>query len=427
MTHLTILALGSRGDVLPCAVLGQGLQAAGFAVRLISSENFAPMAVQYGLDFYPVPGDAEALLTSGGGVTLAESGQSVWKMWRSVKALFWEMATGIADVLSQAELWQTDAIINQLPGGLFGVDLAEKLQIPLITMAVIPMMRTHAFPMVAFPPKLAFLPGYNALSYRLAEQLVWSGFRRAVNRWRQETLGLAARPFLGRFYQIARLPTLLGFSEAIVPRPPDWGQNVHYTGYWRPEEPEWTPPDALVNFLAAGSAPIFVGFGSMPVRQPQQVTQVVLEALRQTGQRAVLQAGWAGIGQSELPDTVYLLDYAPYGWLFPKMAAVVHHGGSGTTGFGFWAGVPTLLIPFLFDQFYWGRRIEALGVGPAAVPFKTLTAAKLARALEAAVSDTAMRQKAAALGEKIRQEDGVATAVRLIEQFVRLNADKNLC
>lgn len=418
MTHLTILALGSRGDVLPCAVLGQGLQAAGFAVRLISLENFAPLATQYGLDFCPVPGDAEALLTSGGGLTLTESGQNVWKMWRSVKALFWDLATGIADVLSQPELWQTDAIINQLPGGLFGTDLAEKLQIPMITMAVIPMVRTNAFPMVAFPAGLGFLPGYNSLSYRLAEQLMWSGFRRAVNRWRREALGLAVRPFLGDFDQIAQLPTLLGFSEAIVPRPPDWGANVHYTGYWRPEEPEWTPPKPLVDFLAAGSAPIFVGFGSMPVRDPQQVTQVVLAALQQTGQRAVLQAGWAGIGQIELPDNVYLLDYAPYSWLFPKMAAVIHHGGSGTTGFGFWAGVPTILTPFLFDQFFWGRRIEALGIGPAPIPFKKLTAVQLAAAIETAVSNTPMRQRAAELGQLIRQEDGLGQAVNLVEQIV---------
>ncbi len=418
MTHLTILALGSRGDVLPCAVLGQGLQAAGFSVRLISLENFAPLAAQYGLDFYPVPGDAQALLTSGSGITLTESGQNVWKMWRSVKATFWDLATDMANVLSQPDLWQTDGIINQLPGGLFGVDLAEKLHIPMITMAVIPMIRTSTFPMVAFPPGPGFLPGYNAFSYRLAEQLIWSGFRRAVNQWRQEALGLATRPFLGNFGHIAHMPTVLGFSEAIVPRPPDWGPNVHYTGYWRPEEPEWSPPKALVDFLAGGSAPIFVGFGSMPVRNPQQVTQVVLEALQQTGQRTVLHAGWAGIGRTKLPDSVYLLDYAPYSWLFPQMAAVVHHGGSGTTGFGFWAGVPTILTPFLFDQFYWGRRIEALGIGPAPVPFKKLTVEKLANAIETAVSDSHMRQRAAELGHIIRQEDGLGQAVKLVEQIV---------
>ena len=418
MTHLTILALGSRGDVLPCVVLGQGLQAAGFDVRVISFANFASLVARYELDFEPVPGDAEALLTGRGGVTLAESGRSVWRMWRSVKALFWELTEGIADVLSQRHIWQTDAIINQLPGGLYGADLAEKLGVPLITAAVIPMIRTRSFPMVAFPTWPAFLPGYNALTYRLAEQIVWSGFRRAVNRWRRDVLRLAERPFLGNFGQLSRCPTLLGFSETVVPRPPDWGRNVHYTGYWRPEEPAWTPPSDLVDFLAAGPPPIFIGFGSMAVHDAQQVTQVVLDAIHAVGQRAVMQSGWAGLGQGALPETVYALDYAPYGWLFPKMAAVIHHGGSGTTGFGFWAGVPTIVAPFLFDQFYWGRRVGALGVGPAPIPQKKLTAGRLAAAIKTAMSDRAMRRRAADLGRRLRQEDGVTAAVAVVRQLL---------
>ncbi len=418
MMHLTILALGSRGDVLPYVVLGRGLHDAGFAVRVITFSNFSPMVAQYGLDYYPVPGDAEALLTSSGGVALAESGQSVWKMWRTVKALFWQLATGIANVLSQPHIWQTDAIINQLPGGLYGMDLAEKLEVPVIAAAVVPLLRTRAFPMVAFPPALSFLPGYNLLSDYIAEQIVWSGFRKAINGWRRKVLGLAARPFLGNIGQTMQIPTLLGFSETIVPRPPDWGGNVYYTGYWQPQEPVWMPPPALSQFLENGPPPIFVSFGSMPVRDPQRVTRMVLAALRRSGQRAVLQAGWAGIGQEGLPESVYLLDYAPYAWLFPQMAAVVHHGGSGTTGFGLWAGVPTILTPFLFDQFYWGARVVKLGVGPKPIPQKKLTADRLATAIETAVSDTAMRQRATVLGQKLRREDGVATAVSVVRQLL---------
>lgn len=417
-THLTILALGSRGDVLPNIALGEGLRTAGFGVRVISFANFAPMVARSGLDFEPVPGDAQELLAGSGGVALAESGRSVWKMWRSVKALFWDLATDIAAVLSRPHLWQTDAIINQLPGGLYGADLAEKLSIPHITAAVIPMMRTGSFPMVAFPTWPAFLPGYNALTYRIAEQIVWSGFRKAVNQWRREALGLADRPFLGNFGQLSRTPTLLGFSEAVVPRPSDWGRNVHYTGYWLPEEPEWTPPTPLVEFLEAGPPPIFVGFGSMTVRDPQQVTQVILEAILRSKQRAVLQAGWAGLGQGAMPESVHLLDYAPYGWLFPRMAAVVHHGGSGTTGFGLRAGVPSILTPFLFDQFYWGRRIQALGVGPAPVPHKKLTPTRLAAAIETAVSTPGMRRQAADLGRRLRQEDGIAAAVTIVKELL---------
>jgi UDP:flavonoid glycosyltransferase YjiC (YdhE family) len=418
LPHLTILALGSRGDVLPYLVLGAGLRQSGFSVRVVTFESFGPLVGRYGLDIAPVPGDAEKLMTSAGGLALAESGHNVWKMWQALKRLFWQLGATLGEVLSRLHLWQTDIVINQLPGSLFGLDLAEMLGVPLINVAVMPLARTKAFPMLAFPSGLSFLPGYNALSYRLAEQIVWSGFRRPVNHWRREVLKLPPQPFWGRFSEVGRRPTLLGVSPAVVPRPPDWGAHIHFAGYWLPEEPDWRPTPALLDFLGAGPPPLFIGFGSMPVREPEKVTQVVLEALRQTGQRAVLHSGWAGIGQMKLPNTVYPLDYAPYGWLFPKMAAVVHHGGSGTTGFGLWAGVPTILTPFLFDHFYWGTRIEALGVGPAPIPFEKLTANRLASAIDTALVDTALCQRAAALGHIIRQEDGVANAVTLVKQII---------
>lgn len=418
MTHLTILALGSRGDVLPYVVLGAGLQQHGFTVRVVTFESFAPLAARHNLEFTAVPGDAEQITTSGSGISLAESGYNVLQMWRALKASYWQLAASITEVLSQPHIWQTDAILNQLPGGLFGLDLAEKLHIPHINLAVMPLLRTRAFPMLAFPPGLAFLPGYAPLTYRLAEQIIWSGFRGVVNRWRRSALALPSQPFWGCFSQVGQLPTLLGFSEQIVPRPPDWEDNVYFTGYWRSQEPEWTPPDSLLRFLAAGPPPIFIGFGSMPVRDPLRVTRMILAALQQTGQRAILHTGWAGLGQRDLPETIYQLEYAPYSWLFPQMAAVVHHGGSGTTGFGFWAGVPTILVPFLFDQFFWGRRIETLGVGPEPVPYKKLTAERLAVAMDMAVTNPLMRQRATELGKHIRQENGVETAVRIVQQLL---------
>ena len=418
MTHLTILALGSRGDVLPYVVLGAGLQQHGFTVRVVTFESFAPLVARHKLEFTAVPGNAEQITTSSSGISLAESGYNVWQMWQSLKASYWQLAAGITEALSQPVVWQTDAVLNQLPGGLFGLDLAEKLHIPHINLAVMPLLRTRAFPMLAFPPGLAFLPGYTPLTYRLAEQIIWSGFRGVVNRWRQSVLALPPQPFWGCFSQVGQLPTLLGFSEQIVPRPPDWSANIHFTGYWQSQEPEWTPPESLLHFLADGSPPIFIGFGSMPVRDPQRVTRMILAAVQQTGQRAILHTGWAGLGQSDLPETIYQLEYAPYGWLFPQMAAVVHHGGSGTTGFSFWAGVPAILVPFLFDQFFWGRRIEALGVGPQPVPYKKLTAERLAVAIDTAVTNPLMRQRAAELGKDIRQENGVETAVRIVQQLL---------
>jgi sterol 3beta-glucosyltransferase len=212
---------------------------------------------------------------------------------------------------------------------------------------------------------------------------------------------------------------LYGISEQIVPRPPDWGDHIHLTGYWFPADPDWQPPDGLRRFVEAGPPPIFIGFGSMPVRHPRRVTAVVLDAIRHTGQRAVLHAGWAGLGQADLPDTIYPITYAPYGWLFPRMAAIIHHGGSGTTAFSLRAGVPSLVTPFIYDQFYWGRRLADLGVSPPLLPFARLTAPRLAAAIDQAVTDSTMRTRAAILGNKVRAEDGLGRAVAVVQGYVQ--------
>lgn len=158
MKHLTLLALGSRGDVFPSVILGAALQQAGYRVRLITFASFAPLVARFGLDFAAVPGDAEALLASSGGLALLESGQNVLKQYRALRQTFWQLTDGITNLLSQPDLWHTDGIINQLPASLYGRSLAEKLQIPLINIAVIPMLRTRAFPMVAFPTWPHFCP-----------------------------------------------------------------------------------------------------------------------------------------------------------------------------------------------------------------------------------------------------------------------------
>jgi UDP:flavonoid glycosyltransferase YjiC (YdhE family) len=365
-----------------------------------------------------LPGDGRAILGTEGGIALAESGHSVIRAWRAIMRSFGAAARGYTRALSA--LGPTDAIINELPGALFGIDLAEQRGIPILMAAVMPLTRTRAFPMVAFPALPIPLPGYHTLTYRIAEQLVWQAFRPAVNRWRCDELGLAVWPLQGYYRQLAarRVPVVNGFSAHVVSRPPDWPAHVHVTGYWLPSEDDWQPPPDLLRFLDAGPPPVFVGFGSMPMRDPQHTTAVVLEALRLSEQRGILGAGWGGLGQAALPKTVHKVDYVPYSWLFPRMAAVVHHGGSGTTGTGLSAGVPSIVVPFVFDQFFWGRRIAELGVGPEPVPYGRLSARRLATAIASAVSDGAMRQRAAVLGEQIRAEDGIGNAVRVIEGYL---------
>jgi UDP:flavonoid glycosyltransferase YjiC (YdhE family) len=170
-------------------------------------------------------------------------------------------------------------------------------------------------------------------------------------------------------------------------------------------------------FLAAGAPPVYIGFGSMANRSPQKVAHLVPEALELSGQRGILAAGWGGLAQANLPDHIFALDAIPHAWLFPRVAAVVHHGGAGTTAAGFRAGVPSILVPFTGDQPFWARRVTELGVGPQPIPRRKLTAERLASAIAAATTDQNMRARAAALGERIRAEDGVARAIEMIESF----------
>jgi UDP:flavonoid glycosyltransferase YjiC (YdhE family) len=417
--RVTILALGSRGDVQPYVALGQGLRSAGHQVRFATFENFEGLVRTHGMAFHPVRGNAEAIIASEAGQALAESGQNIARNFVYSMRSFGALAESYMRDLSADTLWQADVIVNQFPASLFGYDAAQKWRVPHVAAAVMPLTRTGAFPLLFFPPQFASLPGYNRLTYRMAEQMGWQPFRRAINRWRQGELGLPKTPFWGHFRQMARerMPVLNGFSAHVVPRPPDWGEHVHVTGYWFLDDQAWQPPPALSDFLDAGPPPVFVGFGSMPIRDRERVTTVVQQALQRSGQRGVLSAGWGGIAQRALPADLFQIDYVPYAWLFPRMAAVVHHGGSGTTAAGLRAGVPSLVVPFLMDQFYWGRRVFELGVGPQPIPFKQLSVDRLAAAITVAVGDEPMRRRAATLGARIRAEDGVARAVEIVEGY----------
>ena len=417
---VTIIALGSRGDVLPYAALGRALREAGHRVCFATFASFEPLVAEQGLRFHPIRGDAQAIMLGSGGQALAESGQSVVRMMAGVMRSFGALARDYARDLSVLASQPADLIVNQLPGGLYGYDLAEKLGVPMVAAAVMPLTPTHSQPMLAFPRWPSALSGYSLLTHRLAFQLVWQAFRPTINRWRQQVLGLKKMPLRGIFRETREsIPVLNGFSARVVPRPPDWGQQVHVTGYWFPEDREWQPPDQLLRFLDDGPPPVFAGFGSMPLRDADRVTELVLEALRQSGQRAIVHAGWGGVGGRALPEWAYGLEYAPYGWLFPRMAALIHHGGSGTTAFGLRSGVPAVVVPFLFDQFYWGRRIAELAVGPAPVPFSKLSAGRLADAIRAATGDSEMRERAQRLGTEIQAEDGLGAAVRALEGLAR--------
>lgn len=212
-------------------------------------------------------------------------------------------------------------------------------------------------------------------------------------------------------------PWLYGFSPHVIPKPADWDDDQHVLGYWFLDPPPaWQPSPDLLRFLESGPPPIYIGFGSMSHEDPERQTRLALRALELSGQRGLLATGWGGLTHQTAPANVFFVDNVPHAWLFPRMAAVVHHGGAGTTSASLRAGVPSIIAAFAGDQAAWADRIGQLGVGLPVGNVKKLTAEKLADAIRMAVTDSALRTRAATLGEKICAEDGVARAVEMIER-----------
>jgi sterol 3beta-glucosyltransferase len=415
--QITIIALGSRGDVQPYIALGTGLKKAGHTVRVLASRDFEELVTAYGLGFVDMGGSIEAVAQDM--QSLLEQGnflKILSKMGQAAEQMSYQAAKS-----GMAACQGSDLIIAGLGGLFVGHALSEKLGLPIIQAFVYPFTPTREFPGVLTPlPESRLTAWANGLSHRLTQQMMWQTTRSADNKIRAKVLQIDSAPFWGPFTSSHQQEqtTLYGYSPQVVPTPKDWDDSIHVTGCWFLEPPAgWEPPTDLVNFLQSGPPPVYVGFGSMGNKKPEETADLVLQALAHSGQRGVLSSGWGGLKKNNLPETVFMVGSIPHIWLFPKMAAVVHHGGASTTAAGLWAGVPSIITPFMGDQPFWGQRVYKLGVGPAPIPRKTLTAERLAKAIQDAVTNQTMRQRAADLGLKIQAEDGIARALEIIQRF----------
>ena len=422
--RIAIIALGSRGDVQPYIALGKGLKEAGHVVRLVTHQSFEGLVNSQGLEFWSVRGNVQDVVESQEMRELLEKGNFLAITSRTAKEAQRAALQWAQDGLAACQ--GMDLLLAGIGGLFIGLALAEKLGLPFVQAYYVPFTPTAAFPGALLPVSLPRFGGsFNRLSHHLTRQMMWQGFRSADQQARQQVLSLPAAPLLGpyRTDRLRRSPILYGFSPAVIPKPADWDENTHVTGYWFLDPAaDWTPPPALTDFLQAGSPPVYIGFGSMSSRKPEETTDLVLQALAQAQQRAIILSGWDGLCKANLPDNVFVVDSISHAWLFPRVAAVVHHGGAGTTAAGLRAGVPSVVIPFFGDQPFWGQRVADLGVGPAPIPRKKLTAERLAQALQEAVSNQALRQRAVILGSKIQAEDGVARAVAVVQQIEKRGA-----
>ncbi|KAK4684673.1 hypothetical protein P7C73_g5496, partial [Tremellales sp. Uapishka_1] len=454
---VTCLTIGSRGDVQPYIALCKGLQAEGHSVRIathgeykdwvegvsLSSNNGTMVDEsgnrQHGIEFASVGGDPAELMkmcVDNGMFTVSfmKEGLQKFRGW-------------LDDLLRTSwEACQGSDLLIESPSAMGGIHIAEALRIPYFRAFTMPWTRTRAYPHAFAVPEHKKGGGYNYMTYTMFDQVFWRAIAGQVNRWRKDVLSIESTNF-DKLEQ-HKVPFLYNFSPTVAPPPLDWTEWIHVTGYWFLEnadesaakEKKWSPPEDLLEFIdnakAKGKKVVYIGFGSIVVSDPEEMTRCVVDAVVDSGVCAILSKGWSDRGSKskdkdegqeqkdeeqekagegadgiKFPPEIYSIDSIDHSWLFPRIDAACHHGGAGTSGASLRAGIPTIIKPFFGDQAFWAERVESLNVGSA---IRKLTSEHLSEALKKATTDEKQIAKAKVIGEMIRKENGVSKAIEFI-------------
>lgn len=412
--NILIFTFGSRGDVQPYVALGVALNAQGHAVAISTGQGFDEMITGHGLASAPASIDFREIIKSPEAQEALRTVSGKFKAMRSFKGLVRQQ---FEDMWRIAKEVGPDLIIYH-PKATVAQHIAEALSVIAVPTTLQPMfVPTGQFPAPVLPFRDLGRLG-NRMTHRFLNWVSAKGQGSLIGNWRQERLGLTPKDqrafFEGYDPQGRVVPRLHGYSTQLVTKPADWTEREHITGYWFLKPKDWQPPEALAQFLQGGPPPVCVGFGSMPAKDARKQTQIVVEALRKSGQRGVLATGWGGLAEVARSESIHVLDAAPHDWLFPRCAAVVHHGGAGTTHEGLRWGRPTIICPLSVDQPYWGRRVMEIGAGPKPIPQKHWNSEDLAAALEA-VKDPGIISRAEVIGVAMRAEGGAVEAARVVE------------
>ncbi|TKA66206.1 hypothetical protein B0A55_08625 [Friedmanniomyces simplex] len=413
--RITCLTIGSRGDIQPYIALCKGLLADGQRPRIATHQEFKGWVEKHGIEFAPVEGDPAELMR-----VCVENGmftpQFLYKATSQFRQWFDNLLTSAYDACKGSDL------VIESPSAMAGIHIAEALGIPYFRAFTMPWTRTRAYPHAFAVPSRKQGGAYNYMSYAFFDNLFWQISASQINKWRCKHLGL--KPTSLEKLQPNKVPFLYNFSPSVVVPPLDFSDWVRVTGYWFLDEgTAWPPPDDLMAFINRARADkqklVYIGFGSVTVSDSKQLTQQVVDAVLKADVRCILSKGWsdhfdkkdASVPEVPLPPSVFQIRSAPHDWLFQQIDAAVHHGGAGTTGASLRAGVPTIIKPFFGDQYFFATRVEDLGVG---IHLRKITVNSLGKALWIATHDDRMRGRARVLGEQIRNEDGVATAIKAI-------------
>nr|CCO06499.1 sterol glycosyltransferase [Arabis alpina] len=401
---IAILVVGTRGDVQPFLAMAKRLQEFGHHVRLATHENFCSFVRSAGVEFYPLGGDPRELagyMARNKGLIPSGPGE-ISKQRKQLKAIIESLLPACTEPdMETAASFRAQAIIANPPA--YGhVHVAEALGVPIHIFFTMPWTPTHEF-----PHPLARVPQSAAywLSYIVVDLMVWWSIRTYINDFRKRELNLAPIAYFSTYHgSISHLPTGYMWSPHVVPKPSDWGPLVDVVGYcFLNLGSKYQPCEEFSQWIERGSPPIYIGFGSMPLDDPKQTMDIILETLRDTEQRGIVDRGWAGLGNlAEVPENVFLLEDCPHDWLFPQCSAVVR-----------WLWIfncPTTIVPFFGDQFFWGDRIHEKGLGPAPIPIAQLSVENLSNSIGFMLQPE-VKSQVMELAKVLENEDGVAAAV----------------
>lgn len=420
--NIVIQVVGSRGDVQPFVALGQELQRYGHRVRLATHNTFEAFVLESGLEFYPIGGDPKELMAymvKNPGLIPSMKSLRQGDIQRK-REMVAEMLTGCwkscieADLKSQ-QPFVADAIIAN-PPSFAHIHCAQALGIPVHMMFTMPWSSTRSFPhplanFVGDDVKKAAL---NYASYGVVEFLTWQGLGDVINEFRHsldlEAIPNTVGPLLA---ESLKVPFTYCWSPALVPKPADWPSYIDVCGFFFREAPAYQPTEDIDRFLSSGPPPVYIGFGSIVIEDPVKMTNMILEAVKILGLRAIISRGWSNLGEglASTSENVLFIGDCPHEWLFQYVSAVVHHGGAGTAACGLRNACPTSIVPFFGDQPFWGNMVAAAGAGPKPIPHKLLTTQNLTDAISFCLTPSA-KAAAQSIASRMATEQGVYAAVQ---------------
>ena len=408
---IVVVCWGSTGDVYPVLALSERLLERGHQVRICSPALYRDKILEVGAEFYEI----------GVAFDLAEFHEAMDAIIPKRDPTAMLRLIVEEGIVRRGGKWYQDCL-TAMKG--FDIVICHSVDIPGQEAAIrngLPWFTVTYCP--GFIKSLDFAPypfpnwgrAFNAIVWKLAELRLASSIDTLFNRF-IASVGGEPRSSVALDGMYSPHLNLIAASPTLCP-PADFPPNHKFTGVWHLASSAYDPPPDLVDFLGAGPPPVIITFGSMGGSNGRETTEILIEAVRKAKQRAIIQAGWGKLGTPEALSDIYCAEYIPHQWLFPQGCCIVHHGGAGTTASACRAKVPSIVVAHHADQPYWGKRLSDLGVAPRHLRRRNLTAERLAKRIRQVLETPSMTVQAQVLGEKIEVEDGLTTAVEMIESF----------